>query len=297
MRHLLAPAQAAVLAGLAGRRALVAFDYDGTLAPIVGDRERAVMRPRTAALLAVVAARYPTAVVSGRARADVAARLGPARVRHTIGNHGLEPGPPAALRRFERDCGQARVLLEQALAGLDGVDVEDKRYSLAVHYRRARDRRRARAAIAAAVAGLPMAVRVVPGKRVVNVVPAGAPDKGDAVARLGARERAGAVLYVGDDDTDEDVFGRALAGLVAVRVGGAARSRARYYLRDQGEIDELLAALAALRRGPRGGGAPARVRTAAASGRRRGSRGRGRGAGARAARGGRRARSGARTSG
>lgn len=246
MRPLAAEAGARAVAALARGRALVALDYDGTLAPIVVDRERAAMRARTAALLAQVAARYPTAVVSGRARADVAARVDGLGVRWVIGNHGLEPGPPARLRRFEAEAGQARVLLEAALSAEAGIDVEDKRYSLAVHYRRARDKGAARAAIAAAVAALPMAVRRVPGKDVVNVVPAGAPDKGDAVQRLSATARADRVLYVGDDDTDEDVFAHP-AGRLSVRIGRSRRSRARWYLRDQGEIDGLLAALVAAR--------------------------------------------------
>ena len=54
------------------------------------------------------------------------------------------------------------------------------------------------------------------------------------------------VLYVGDDDNDEDAF--ALDGnIVPVRIGRKLRSHARYYLRTQAEIDTLLAVLVAER--------------------------------------------------
>lgn len=248
MRALFARGREVVLDRLAAANLLVAFDYDGTLAPIVADRDRAALRPRTARLLARVADRYPTAVVSGRACADVAARVRGLGVRYLSGNHGLEPGPAPALARFEADAGQARVLLEQALAELAGVDVEDKRYSLALHYRRARRRPAARATIAAAVAALPMAMRVVHGKQVVNAIPAAAPDKGDAVLGLRAAAGADVALYVGDDVTDEDVFVIDQPGrLLTIRIGLAQRSAATYGLRDQRELDRLLAALVALR--------------------------------------------------
>ena len=54
------------------------------------------------------------------------------------------------------------------------------------------------------------------------------------------------VLYFGDDENDEDAF--ALKGnIVPVRIGRKQRTHARYYLRTQTEIDELLELLARLR--------------------------------------------------
>ncbi|MBI4951499.1 MAG: trehalose-phosphatase [Myxococcales bacterium] len=251
MRRLLARENVELLAQLAWSRVLCAFDFDGTLAPIVADRERAAMRGRTARLFARVCERYPCAVISGRGHADVAARLGGAPVKYVIGNHGLEPG--AELGAFERKIARARALLAAALAGVPGVDIEDKRYTLAVHYRRARQKRAARVAIASAVASLPVRMRVVSGKLVVNVLPERAPNKGTALVRLRALEGASTALYVGDDVTDEDVFALDQPGrLFTVRVGASRASAARYFLRDQREVDALLAKLVELRaRGPR----------------------------------------------
>lgn len=246
MIRLLGPAARAELARIAGAPALLAFDFDGTLAPIVASRQEAAMRPATAGLLRELCAFYPVAVISGRSRDDVAGRLAGAGVKYVVGNHGLEPG--VDLDAFEQQMRRALPLLEAALAPIPGLDLEDKRYSLAVHYRRSRRRREALAAIEAATEALPVVTRLVRGKHVVNVVPARAANKGDALLGLSAREGARAALYVGDDLTDEDVFRLDPSSrVVGVRVGASSASAAGYYLRSQREIDVLLARLVALR--------------------------------------------------
>jgi trehalose 6-phosphate phosphatase len=131
---------------------------------------------------------------------------------------------------------------------MQGVDVEDKRFSLAVHYRRSRRKRDARKAIYDTVNALPFRMRTIPGKLVVNVVPERAPHKGDALLELRAKEGADTAIYVGDDATDEDVFMLDQPGrLLSIRVGLARSSSASYFLRNQREIDALLARLARLR--------------------------------------------------
>jgi len=247
VRHILASSNRDVLAQLAWSKVLLAFDFDGTLAPIVEDREDAVMRGKTRALLATVCEQYPCAVISGRAKRDVAARLGRVGMKYVIGNHGIEPG--AGIARFQRDVAIFRPLLAQALAVAQGIEIEDKRYSLAVHYRAARHKREARSAIERAVAGLPRTMRVIAGKLVANIVPVGARNKGDVLVELRDQEAADVALYLGDDVTDEDVFTLDQPGrLLSIRIGKAARSAARYYLRDQREIDRLLVYLVELRR-------------------------------------------------
>ncbi len=246
MKPILSKENVDVLAHLAWARALVAFDFDGTLAPIVDDRERASMRTATRRLFARLCDLYPCAVISGRSQRDVAARLDGAAIKYVIGNHGLEPG--GGLTEFEQEISRAHRLLSSAMCGWPGVDVENKHYSLAVHYRRCRRKRDARDAIHAAIAGLPTPMRIVPGKMVVNVVPAGAPDKGDALLDLRDREKADIALYVGDDVTDEDVFKLDQPGRVlTVRVGESPSSAAAYFLRTQREVDALLTKLVVLR--------------------------------------------------
>src|SRR5581483_12084952 len=76
MRHILAERHQPTLAGFASSNVLLGFDYDGTLAPIVADPAAARMRPSTRRLLASVARRYPSVVISGRARRDLVRRVG-----------------------------------------------------------------------------------------------------------------------------------------------------------------------------------------------------------------------------
>ena len=86
------------------------------------------------------------------------------------------------------------------------------------------------------------------GKSVVNLLPDGAPNKGVALEALRVREDAATAIYVGDDVTDEDVFMLAESGhVLGIRVGCERASAARYFLRNQSEIDALLTLLVELR--------------------------------------------------
>ena len=254
MRDILSRAHRGAIEPFAGSRVMVGLDFDGTLAPIVADPDSAAMRSTTGRLLKAVARRYPCVVLSGRSRDDVLRRLEGAPVRAVVGNHGMERARPAAAAVRRADGWAAR--LEERLRDEQGVVVEHKGLSLAVHYRAARRRTRARARILAAADGL-RGVRVVGGKHVVNVVPAGAPHKGMALERERRRLRCAAAVYVGDDDTDEDAFALARHGrLLAVRVGHRAASAARYYIRAQRDVDRLLRLLLDLRRRGDDGGGP-----------------------------------------
>ena len=252
-----------MLARFAAARVLLAFDFDGTLAPIVTDPPRAHPRPETRRLLALLAILYPCAVVSGRRREDVAERMRGAGRWRVVGNHGSEPSPGE--QRYRRDVRRWRRQLRHALPAQSGIEIEDKGVSLSIHFRRSPDRRQALRAVLGAAEDLAGA-RLVGGKCVVNVVPLEAPDKGDAIERLREAARCEAVLYLGDDRTDEDVFRRARGPtpLLTIRVGKSKDSAAEYYVRSQREVDLLLGLLVVLRRFPapaaRSGPGPARRR-------------------------------------
>jgi trehalose 6-phosphate phosphatase len=247
VRRLLAAAGRAELARLARDRTLLAFDYDGVLAPLLRDPGGAPMRLRTRKLLARVAAAWPVAVITGRSWRD-GTRLSGGLARVVAGNHGHElgharPVSPAVLarvRRWRRD-------MEAALAGQPGWTLEDKRSTFTVHYGQRRRWRAVGAAVHRAAAGL-RGARLVPGKQVLNVLPAEFPHKGDALLRLLRRLRLRGALFLGDDVTDEDAFALGPPRVVGVKVGPGP-SRAAYRLADQGEVDELLALLASLREG------------------------------------------------
>jgi trehalose-phosphatase len=241
MKSLLAPQNRPVLRRLARGRVLLAFDFDGTLAPIVADPARANLRPRTRRLLADVARKYPCVVISGRNRADVGRRLAGIPLRRVLGNHGIEPSPalPAARRAVQRWL----ACLKPRLAGVAGIVFDDKGATLAIHYRKSHNRPAALMAILAATADLSEA-RVLKGLLVVDLLPKSAPNKATALQLEMRRLHCRSALYMGDDQTDEDVFALSRhLPLVGVRVGRKARSLAEYYLGNQSDVDALLAEL------------------------------------------------------
>jgi trehalose 6-phosphate phosphatase len=248
LRHLYTPEGAAALAALARERPLLAFDFDGTLAPTVARPDDARVSAAVASKLARLALHVPVAVVSGRTVADVRRRLDFAPT-FVVGNHGAEdaerPAPPAAVATL--DALRRELATSWPSLAAAGVQIEDKGVSIALHYRLARDREAACARIAAVVERLDPGLRHFAGKCAVNVVAAGAPDKGDAVCALVERARCSAALFVGDDASDETVFERARARWVTVRVGREDRgSRARFFLDSASELATLLQRLLVL---------------------------------------------------
>jgi trehalose 6-phosphate phosphatase len=234
------------------RRPLFAFDFDGTLAPIVAHPDEARVPDELARRLARLARLAPVAIVTGRSIEDVKPRLGivPTEI---VGSHGAEDAHrgivddaagAAALDALRERLAAAQAQLQQA-----GVTLEDKQHSLALHYRRAADHAAAQRCIAALLEALDPALKTFGGKCVVNVVAAGAPDKGDAVLALVQRHGAGSAVFIGDDLNDEAVFERAPRHWLTLRVGcdPAVPSAARYCLTAQSDVvtwvDRVLAQL------------------------------------------------------
>jgi trehalose 6-phosphate phosphatase len=184
-------------------------------------------------------------VISGRALDDLARRLDGIPLWFLFGNHGIEPADAkashtAAVKDWVR---RLRARIPDTL----GVTIEDKRHSLTIHYRNAPDRHRALAAIRDALTALPEA-RALGGAEAISVLPPGSADKGVALQQARRQFACDTAIYVGDDDTDETAFGSDGVGrLLAIRIGGARTSHARYHLRTQAEMDALLQTLVDIR--------------------------------------------------
>ena len=251
----------AALERLAQQRTLYGFDFDGTLAPIVARPEDAIASVSTEGKLALLGALVPVAILTGRSVADMRQRIEFTPL-HLIGNHGAE-GLPSPLHHSLADSltassgtpehrNVAREWLRQWPAAIaacsddPGIFVEDKTYSISIHYRLAADRQAAEHAVAAAVATLMPAPRLIGGKCVFNLLPEGAADKGNALASLVRFEHCDAAFYIGDDETDEAVFFGAPEHWVTVHVGESEDSAARFFVGHQGEIDRCLDALIAI---------------------------------------------------
>lgn len=241
-------------------RLLVGLDFDGTLAPIARWPGKAALPPAAREAMERLARRPDTdlAVVSGRALEDLKERVGLPGIYYA-GNHGMEIEGPG-IQAVHSGAASARpriaacaAALRRELEGVQGVFIEDKELTLSVHYRQLHDpemarevRRRARA-VCAAEPG----IRITEGKKVVEVRPDVAWDKGRATRFLLKVLEAGEptlipALFIGDDQTDEDAF-RALRGRgdgIVVAAAPPPGTAAAAYLRSPDEVASLLAALA-----------------------------------------------------
>lgn len=243
---ILAAPQHGILRAFAASHTLLALDYDGTLAPIASTPDRARMRVRTRTLFAQVAQCYPSITISGRLLSDIAQRMTGIPVRSVFGNYG---GEPSALGRPPVRVGAWVRHLTERLSTHRGVVVEDKGYSVTIHYRHAHSKDHALAGIHDAARELSGA-RILGGVQAVTLLPAQGPDKGVALQRARRRLRCDTAIYVGDDDTDEDAFASDGAGrLLSIRVGASQATGARYHLQRQADIDRLLQVLLTLRSG------------------------------------------------
>jgi trehalose 6-phosphate phosphatase len=247
VRDILSDEARSTLDEVAREPVLLVFDFDGTLAPIVDDRTAAQMRDSTRRLLRLASLFFPCAVISGRARSDLVGRVESIPLVAVVGNHGAEAGHGPIDGRVRSTVAGWKRTAGAMLRGVDGIEIEDKGLSLAIHYRRAASPAVAERAAQAAACALEGA-RVFGGKAVVNVVPLGEHDKGEALSRVVSRAGVRGAVYVGDDTTDEDAF-RSEAVRVSVRVGRSDASAASHFVASQAHIDELLRALVHARGG------------------------------------------------
>ena len=234
---------------------LLLTDYDGTLTPIVATPEQARLSAAVRAALRSVA-RLPgvrVGVVSGRSL-RVVRRLVRIPGIIYVGNHGFEIGgcglqfTHPRVKRSEHTLRRIAGQLCTALGTVRGSRVEAKGVSLSIHWRQvaardvARFRRVVQRVLRPWVAG--RHVRVTRGKRVVEVRPPLAWDKGRSVewiARQARHPRRVRVCYLGDDRTDEDAF-RAVNRLkgISIVIGRRRLTAARWWLMDAQEVHELL---------------------------------------------------------
>ena len=183
----------------------------------------------------------PLAIVSGRSVDDVTRRI-KFTARFIVGNHGAE-GLGQALTVDTAPLDIVRLRMAAHVEELRAADVlvEDKRYSLALHYRAAAEQRQAAGIIEMLLTDLPATLRCFHGKCVFNVVTTDAPDKYLAVTSLVERAHCDSAVFVGDDVNDESVFARAPRSWLTVRVGrDDPISQAAFFLDRQAEVATLL---------------------------------------------------------
>ena len=244
---------------LEGKRLAVFLDFDGTLAPVVDRPDMAALSDSMRRTVGALAERCPVIVISGRDRKDVHERVGLDNLVYA-GSHGFDIAWPDNGTEPLADCTKFRDLLaevgealERKLGPVDGVIIEPKSCSVAVHYRLTNEA--GAVAVKAAVEGLLAnhpRLRGVSGKKVYEILPGLDWDKGKAVLwMLKALDLDGpdvVPVYVGDDITDEDAFnaleGRGIRVYVTDGVDGDGPPAADYVVKDPDEVELLLTFLA-----------------------------------------------------
>jgi trehalose 6-phosphate phosphatase len=224
---------------------LCVFDFDGTLSPIVPQPDSAALLPEVRERLVALTLLAPVAILTGRSLTDINKRLG-FEPHYVIGNHGLEgmPGWEGRSKSYAAACAAWRNALELAFCDKQrfdpGIRLEDKAYSLSVHYRMARNKAQTEQRLRALFETLSPPPRVVDGKCVFSLMPEGAAHKGGALEELMQQADAGTAIYVGDDVTDEDVFRLRRPDVLTVRIEPNPDTAAEFYLPAMPDIVQLL---------------------------------------------------------
>ena len=241
------------LDALAGtERLLVALDFDGTLAPLTDEPMSSRMLPEARAALDALAALPDTTVafVSGRTLHDlrIVTEDSPASVFLLAGSHGAEFGDDAPVTGEDADAVRLRDELleaaETAVADIDGAWIETKAFGLGLHTRLATrdDAAAAIERISALVSDRAPEWRRRSGHDILEFA-FRHEGKDSAVATLRERVGATAVLFAGDDVTDEDALASLRPDDVGVRVGDGDTS-ATVRVPDAAGLADLLLDLA-----------------------------------------------------
>ena len=241
------------------RPLLLLMDFDGTLAEIVPNPADAEMRPEVPVLLKRLAGRpcLRLGFVSGRSLRDLKKKVG-MRKAVFVGSHGLEVETTGGrLSWVGRDSRatmrQIKDRIDAELGREPGIYLEDKDYTLAVHYRRASpaQARLIRRRVMEVAREFPGKAVLQKGKKILEFLPAIRADKGTGVRAL-LREpslQGSYPLYLGDDLTDEAAFAALGKKALTLFVGPPGnQSAAQFHLSSPQEVEQFLRRLVELRK-------------------------------------------------
>lgn len=226
------------------------LDFDGTLVELADAPDAISVPPEVTLLLGRLSERLEgrVALVSGRSIADLERYLDCGALA-VSGSHGLElrlrNGSQIPLGA-RHDLSAARERVRQLAGEAPGLLVEEKPFSVALHYRQAPEER-SRVTDGMAEIARSAGLALQQGKMVIEIRPQGA-DKGDAVRAFMAQpDFSGArPLFVGDDLTDEDAFEAAAAmDGAGILVGAARHTAARWRLPNVSSVIRWLGEAAA----------------------------------------------------
>jgi trehalose 6-phosphate phosphatase len=242
MEYLLSPKNIPVLESFSLAHTVFGFDFDGTLAKIEDHPKEVRIDSECEKYLKLLNDTGPVAIITGRSIEDVKSFFS-FPPKYIIGNHGIEGNhSPDELESIKLIIeGYKKVILDLYSENMKllGIVLEDKVYSLTLHFRNSPEPEKAEHFLITKLSYFPKA-KVTKGKMVLNIIPFNVTNKGQAFIRLMEKEKAKFGFYIGDDVTDEDVFVYKDPKILTVKIGYFSESQASYYLNDQDEIIHVL---------------------------------------------------------
>ena len=187
----------------------------------------------------------PIAVVSGRSLQDIKTKVGIEDIVY-VGNHGAEIWDGKKVTISQESKVETHILkellarLKEALLHIQGVIIEDKGFTISIHFRMVKVKYLGELfdKFWRIAKDFENTLRITSGKKVFEMRPLNAWDKGDAVLWIIENMGNGRIpIYIGDDTTDEDAF-RVLKGIgISISIGVCSESD--YCLKNQKEIKAI----------------------------------------------------------
>ncbi|MEA3449019.1 MAG: trehalose-phosphatase [Bacteroidota bacterium] len=240
---------------LENKKPVLFLDYDGTLTPIVNDPDAALLSDEGRQILRELSELITVAVITGRDRKDIVSKMKIDTIIYA-GSHGFDITGPDGLKMQYEGGREALPLLDKAeqnlskrLEGINGVQVERKKYAIAVHYRNVRD------------SDVPDvkeafyeelekydALKKGSGKKVLELKPDIEWHKGYALnwlmQKLELDPGKNLPIFIGDDVTDEDAFSVVRENGLGIMTGSHGQvTAASYRLNDTNEVYRFLSEL------------------------------------------------------
>lgn len=237
---------------------LLILDFDGTLTAIAKTPHDVILETKTKEVLARLSQSqfYKLAIVSGRSLENLTSFF---HIKNTFyaGNHGLEVNgkglllPPRAreARKLEALIWLLGEKLKEDFSKVPGILIEDKNYTLSLHYRNIPREyfhffKQEVAIFRKKYAHWPLIWRK--GKKVWEIRPGVKWGKGEAAMCLAKKFPGALPLILGDDVMDEDMFKALKHRGITIRVGHSRKSEADYYLKSSRDVRKFLGELCRL---------------------------------------------------
>lgn len=254
-RHLFSLGATLQLIEMVAKDPLLAFDFDGTLAPLREQPGQVYLSPKHSMMLQKLCEDHKIAILSGRGISDLQNRIS-FNPHYLVGNHGVEHRDINkefnSLIPFQisDELNQFRTHLNpmrpQLLA--EGVNIEDKTHSIALHYRAAKNIVKVNGLFKKLKSYTKNVVSITRGKEVLNISAKSSPDKLQALKRILKMSNKKYAIYFGDDTNDEVIFRAKEPEYFSVMVGKTLNLSADYYVDNEMQVYEALEVISEIKR-------------------------------------------------